>query len=140
MTENGKQVKQYSLKKPPAWPPPRSEYPDGTDFRVLFDPSVDKDRNGTLKKLFDNVRAAAARDTKLTQRIVDKGKGREILYRFAGETIPGELVPVPADPRKAPGFRRAFKGRNEFHLPTYEVCADFFHCLHVRLVVNGFGY
>lgn len=71
--------------------------------------------------MFDHVKAAAAKDPKYAPRIVDKGKGKEVLYRFAGETIPGELTPVPADPRKAPGFKRAGKGRSEFYVVNYEV-------------------
>ena len=118
--DDGSQVKCY-LTKLPSWTPPRSEYPSSTDFRVPFDPAVDKDRNGTLKKLFDHVKAAAAKDPKPASRIVYKGKGKEWLYRFAGETIPGELTPQASDPRKAPGLRRVARRWSEFYVVTCEV-------------------
>lgn len=53
-------------------------------------------------------------------RIKGKGKGRELLTRYNGETVEGEPPCIPQDPRKAPGFRRK-PHRSEFHPAKYEV-------------------
>ncbi|TCD64897.1 histone methyltransferase set1 [Steccherinum ochraceum] len=86
--------KEYSLPPPPPWPPARSEYPDGKSFRVLFDPFVDKDRDGKIRTLIELVREHAP------ERLKGKGKGKEVLTRFDGEVVEGEPEPVPRDPRK----------------------------------------
>lgn len=56
---------------------------------------------------------------KLSERLKGKGKGREILFRYAGEVIDGEPMPIARDTRKE--VRRVLKVRNEFHCVTYEV-------------------
>lgn len=126
----------YSLKPPPSWPPPRSEFPSGTDFRVLFDPALDKDKDGKAKHVINLVRSAMSSsssgseassssntaDYKLSDRLKQKGRDSEVftLYRFAGETVEGEPKPEAKDPRKDGGMKRT-KMRSEFHTISYAV-------------------
>lgn len=132
---NGVSTTLYSLRPPPAWPPPSSEVPAGRNFKVLYDPLVDKDRDGKWRALIERVRstqpaedadpedASSSKEQeheKKSNRIKGKGKGREMLMRFNGETVPGEPAITPQDPRKMLGFKRN-KLRGEFHLLKYEV-------------------
>ncbi|KAH8083344.1 hypothetical protein BXZ70DRAFT_958502 [Cristinia sonorae] len=87
-------AKVYSLPPPPPWPPARSEYPEGKNFKVLFDPLIDKDRDGKVRSLIELVREHAP------ERLKGKGKGKEVLTRYDGEVVEGEPKPVPSDPRK----------------------------------------
>jgi hypothetical protein len=70
----------------------------------------------------ENIRAAS--ESVVEQRIKGKGKGKEILYRYAGEIVEGETEPVPRDPRKLIGVKKlttSRPARNEFHEVRYEV-------------------
>ncbi|CAL1709865.1 unnamed protein product [Somion occarium] len=87
----------YSLPPPPPWPPAPDVFPPGKNFKVLFDPLVDRDRDGKLKALIEQVRESPV----APERLKGKGKGKEILTRYNGEVIEGEPEPVPIDPRKA---------------------------------------
>lgn len=132
------------MKPPPVFPPPRSEYPSGVDFKVVFDPTLEKDKDGKFKRIVDLVRSAAASSSnepngspsvskgyKLSDRLKQKSTrdGEAfVLYRFAGEVVEGEPAPVPKDPRKEAGFSNsnAKKGRlrTEFHPVSYSVSAE----------------
>ncbi|KAI5118156.1 hypothetical protein M0805_000535 [Coniferiporia weirii] len=118
---NGKPEKRYSLAPPPAWPPLRSEFAPGRDFRVLFDSACDKDRNGEAKALIETLRAAGpAAAERIKENVKDKGKGKPpLVYRYDGETVEGEDEPRSSDPRKADGFKKA-KVRYEYHCALYE--------------------
>ncbi|KAG6331507.1 hypothetical protein ID866_7581 [Astraeus odoratus] len=107
----------YSLPPLPSWPPPRSEYPVGRNFKIIYDPVVDKDRDGRMRVLLEKIRASYKEGAE--PRITGKGKGKEVITRFDGEVIEGECEPEPKDPRKAPGFRRR-PGREAFHEVKYE--------------------
>jgi hypothetical protein len=104
----------------------QSEYPLGRDFKVLYDPAVDKDRDGRLKALLEKVRVAPSSSAAATDpRIKGKGKGKEILYRYEGEVIEGEPDIFIRDPRKAYGYKPQKSqrpGRTDFHELKYEVC------------------
>lgn len=129
---DGKPKKLYSLKKPPQYPPDRSEFPEGRDFKVLYDGSCDKDRIAfstgeamSAKTLIDVIRGEG-----VTDRIKETNKGKtHLIYRYLGETVDGEPRPVPSDPRKATGFRRMTRIREDFHSLTYEVCGHWFYRL-----------
>ncbi|KII91725.1 hypothetical protein PLICRDRAFT_518887 [Plicaturopsis crispa FD-325 SS-3] len=115
----------YSLPPPPPWPPARSEYPPGKDFKVVYDPLIDKDRDGRYRALIEKLRPADPSLAPEEQRVKGKGKGKEILLRFNGEVVEGEPEPVVRDPRKVPGFRKLLSlrpGRGDFHEVKYEVC------------------
>ncbi|KAL4250990.1 Histone-lysine N-methyltransferase, H3 lysine-4 specific [Abortiporus biennis] len=84
----------YSLPPPPEWPPPLSEFPSAKNFKVIYDPLVDKDKDGKWKILIEVVRPVAP------DRVKGKGKGKEILTRFDGDVVEGEEEPVPSDPRR----------------------------------------
>jgi hypothetical protein len=117
--------KTYSLPPLPSWPPERSEYPSGKNFKVLYDPALDKDRDGRLKSLLEKVRAAPSSSAAIDPRIKGKGKGKEILYRYNGEVVEGEPDIFLRDPRKAYGFKSPKSqksARNDFHEVKYEVC------------------
>ncbi|THH28985.1 hypothetical protein EUX98_g5209 [Antrodiella citrinella] len=86
--------KLYSLPPPPPWPPARSEYPEGKDYKVLFDPYYDKDRDGKVRTLIELVRE------RVPERLRGKGKGKEILTRYGGEVVEGEPEVELRDPRK----------------------------------------
>jgi hypothetical protein len=61
-------------------------------------------------------------------RIKTKG-GKETLLRFEGEVVPGELELIPADPRKAGGFKKQVSlrpFRTELYEVKYEVRDTFF--------------
>lgn len=129
---DGKPKKFYSLKRPPHYPPDRSEFPEGRDFKVLYDGSCDKDRivfsTGeamSAKTLIDVIRGEGVAD-----RIKETNKGKtHLIYRYLGETVEGEPRPMPSDPRKATGFRRMTRIREDFHSLTYEVCGHWFYSL-----------
>ncbi|KIK41867.1 hypothetical protein CY34DRAFT_805567 [Suillus luteus UH-Slu-Lm8-n1] len=108
----------YSLPPPPPWPPCRSEYPVGKDFRVIYDPAIDKDRDGRFRALIEKIRATQVDGTD-EPRIKGKGKGKETLSRYNGEVIEGEPELTITDPRKAPGFKKR-PHRDAFHEIRYE--------------------
>ncbi|KAG1822369.1 hypothetical protein EV424DRAFT_1472179 [Suillus variegatus] len=108
----------YSLPPPPPWPPSRSEYPAGNSFKVIYDPAIDKDRDGRFRALIEKVRAAQVDGTS-EPRIKGKGKGKETLTRYNGQVIEGEPEPTIIDPRKAPGFKKR-PHRDAFHEIRYE--------------------
>ncbi|KAG1765641.1 hypothetical protein EDD22DRAFT_978683 [Suillus occidentalis] len=108
----------YSLPPPPPWPPCRSEYPAGKDFRVIYDPAIDKDRDGRFRALIEKIRATQVDGTD-EPRIKGKGKGKETLSRYNGEVIEGEPELTITDPRKAPGFKKR-PHRDAFHEIRYE--------------------
>lgn len=132
---NGASTKLYSLKPPPSWPPLPSDLPSGRNFKLLFDPALDRDHYGKYSEIIQLVHDAISKsanpedkDSKenqiksdLSERLKGKSKGRELLYRYNGETLPGESPAVPKDPRKAPGFKRANKIREDYYIPTYQV-------------------
>ncbi|THH14837.1 hypothetical protein EW146_g5561 [Bondarzewia mesenterica] len=102
--------KRYSLPPPPPWPPARSEYPPGKDFKVLFDPFTDKDRDGRFAALIEKVREAGIDDGE-DARIKGRGKGKETLTRYQGKVVGGEPEPVIRDPRKVEDFRKPMVAR-----------------------------
>ncbi|KAG1903641.1 uncharacterized protein F5891DRAFT_79997 [Suillus fuscotomentosus] len=108
----------YSLPPPPPWPPSRSEYPAGNNFKVIYDPAIDKDRDGRFRALIEKVRAAQVDGTS-EPRIKGKGKGKETLTRYNGQVIEGEPESTIIDPRKAPGFKKR-PHRDAFHEIRYE--------------------
>ncbi|KAG1888342.1 hypothetical protein F4604DRAFT_2032796 [Suillus subluteus] len=108
----------YSLPPPPPWPPSRSEYPAGSNFRIIYDPAIDKDRDGRFRALIEKIRAIQVDGTD-EPRIKGKGKGKETLTRYNGEVIEGEPEPTTTDPRKAPGFKKR-PHRDTFHEIRYE--------------------
>ncbi|KAG2058022.1 hypothetical protein BDR06DRAFT_951156 [Suillus hirtellus] len=108
----------YSLPPPPPWPPSRSEYPAGSNFKVIYDPAIDKDRDGRFRALIEKVRAAQVDGTS-EPRIKGKGKGKETLTRYNGQVIEGEPEPTIIDPRKAPSFKKR-PHRDAFHEIRYE--------------------
>ncbi|OAX38050.1 hypothetical protein K503DRAFT_783166, partial [Rhizopogon vinicolor AM-OR11-026] len=108
----------YSLPPPPPWPPSRSEYPAGKNFRVIYDPAIDKDRDGRFRVLIEKIRATQV-DISDEPRIKGKGKGKETVTRYDGEVIEGEPEPTPNDPRKASGYKRR-PHREAFHEARYE--------------------
>lgn len=73
------------------------------------------------------------------QRIKGKGKGKEILTRFAGETVPGEPEPIVRDPRKSTtgeiikrsGTVRTL--RSTMYEVKWEVCSF------SRFIIHNFG-
>ena len=109
------------------------EYPSDKNFKVLFDSAVDNDRDLKFALLIDKVREAGAAGT----RIKTEG-GKETLLRFEGEVVPGEPEVVPADPRKAGGFKRQVNlrpFRTEFYEVKYEVRDSFSIVIHhVQLI------
>ncbi|KAG2126600.1 hypothetical protein DEU56DRAFT_539512 [Suillus clintonianus] len=108
----------YSLPPPPPWPTSRSEYPAGKDFKVIYDPAIDKDRDGRFRALIEKIRATQV-DGSVEPRIKGKGKGKETLTRYNGEVIEGEPEPTTSDPRKAAGFKKR-PHRDAFHEIRYE--------------------
>ena len=72
--------KLYSLNPPPAWPPSRSEFPSGRDFRVIFDshyePDREKDRYGSMRMLASRLREKGLNDRILEGKDKDKEKGK----------------------------------------------------------------
>lgn len=129
---NGKRTKLYSLKPPPTYPPARAAFPEGRDFKVLYDGLCDKDRitfssgeSLSAKSLIETLRSRGA-----TDRIKEVNKGKaHVIYRYHGESADGEPRPVPTDPRKASGSKRLTRIREEFHNLAYEVCGQWFHSL-----------
>lgn len=77
-----------------------------------------------MQQLIALVRAEAANDTKWQARLVplradhgghtDHWDRRELLYRFSGETVPGEEECVPRDPRYVAGLRLRREVRGAF--------------------------
>jgi histone-lysine N-methyltransferase SETD1 len=112
----------YSLPSPPPWPTDRSEFPQGErTYRILFDASIEKDREGRFRQLIEKIQQL---DPNSEHRIKGKGKGKEVLYRYEGEIVEGEHMPPTRDPRKVPGMRRLpplRPRRGEFHVIKYEV-------------------
>ncbi|KLO12494.1 hypothetical protein SCHPADRAFT_853807 [Schizopora paradoxa] len=139
VTRISKSEWRYSLKPAPEFPPPRSEYPPGIDFKVVFDPALEKDKEGKYKRIIDLVRVAASASSnessgsastskgyKLSDRLKQKSSrdgDTFVLYRFGGEVVDGEPVPVPKDPRKESGFSssnvKRGRMRSEFHTVSY---------------------
>ncbi|KAG1737512.1 uncharacterized protein EDB91DRAFT_1237881 [Suillus paluster] len=111
----------YSLPPPPPWPPSRSEYPAGKNFRVIYDPAIDKDRDGRFRALIEKIRPT--QEGSEQPRIKGKGKGKETLTRYNGEVIEGEPQPTTSDPRKAPGYKKR-PHRDAFHEIRYEYDAN----------------
>ncbi|KAG0704160.1 hypothetical protein DFH29DRAFT_989141 [Suillus ampliporus] len=108
----------YSLPPPPPWPPSRSEYPAGKNFRIVYDHAIDKDRDGRFRALIEKIRPTQV-DGSDEPRIKGKGKGKETLTRYNGEVIEGEPQPTTSDPRKAPGYKKR-PHRDAFHEIRYE--------------------
>ena len=112
----------YSLPSPPPWPTGRSEFSQGDrTYKILFDASIEKDRDGRFRQLIEKIQQL---DPNAEHRIKGKGKGKEVLYRYEGEVAEGELMPPVRDPRKVPGIRRPQllrPGRGELHVIKYEV-------------------
>jgi hypothetical protein len=109
----------YSL---PSWPPERSKFPPGKDFKALYDPAIDKDRDGRYRALIEKIRALSSDGNE--PRIKGKGKGKEVLFRYDGEVVDGEPEVVLHDPRKAYGFKKLTSlrpARVMFHEVQYEV-------------------
>lgn len=92
----------------------------GKNFKVIYDPAIDKDRDGRFRVLTEKIRATQVGGSD-EPRIKGKGKGKETVTRYDGEVIEGEPEPTPADPRKAPGYKRR-PHREVFHEARYEVC------------------
>ncbi|KAL5478284.1 SET1 [Sanghuangporus weigelae] len=110
--------KLYSLDPPPPLPS-RSSYipPDSHDYRVLFDSSCDKDRYGEMKSLMDAIRTAG----KAEERIVDSGKGKVVVFRHNGETVPGEKEVSMCDPRPRKELAgKSARLRSDFYTTSYE--------------------
>jgi hypothetical protein len=87
-------------------------------MKVLYDPAMDKDRDGRFRNLIEKIRTLQSHD----DRIKGKGKGKEILMRYDGEVVEGEPEVVLRDPRKVPGFKKLVNlrpGRGEFHEVRY---------------------
>jgi hypothetical protein len=90
---------------------------------VLYDPLVDKDRDGSLRVLLEVVQKTDP------ERVKGKSKGKEMLLRFGGETVEGEPEPAPRDPRKDSNAKRLpclRSQRTEYVEVKYEVCFNFF--------------
>lgn len=66
---------------------------------MLYDHVADKDRDGQIRLLADKLRELG-KDVGEDARVKGKGKGREIVIRYEGETIEGEHPAVLRDPRK----------------------------------------
>ena len=71
----------------------------------MFDYTIDKDRDGQYRALADKLREKGM-DQGEEPRVKGKGKGKEIVVRYAGEVIEGEHEAVIRDPRKEPKVRR----------------------------------
>jgi hypothetical protein len=91
------------------------------DYKVLFDPLIEKDRDGRFRQLMEKIRQLSIEGE---PRIKGKSKGKELIYRYGGEVIDGEQPPVVRDPRKAPMVKKLPNlrpGRGEFYTLNYEV-------------------
>ncbi|KAH9854604.1 hypothetical protein C2E23DRAFT_817177 [Lenzites betulinus] len=97
--------KLYSLPPPPPWPPAPEEFAPGRNWKVLFDYSLDKDRDGQYRALADKLREKGL-DQGDEPRVKGKGKGKDIVIRYAGEVIEGEHEAVVRDPRKETKVKR----------------------------------
>ncbi|KAF9777525.1 hypothetical protein BJ322DRAFT_1222229 [Thelephora terrestris] len=96
-----------TLPSPPPWPTSRSEFPTRErTHKILFDASVDKDRDGRFRQLIEKIQQL---DPNSEHRIKGKGKGKELLYRYEGEVVEGT--------RRLQSLR---PGRGEFHIIKYE--------------------
>ncbi|KIJ63613.1 hypothetical protein HYDPIDRAFT_188400, partial [Hydnomerulius pinastri MD-312] len=109
--------KTYSLPPLPPWPPCPSEYPSGRNFKIIYDPATDKDRDGRLRSLLEKIRSTQKDGD--SPRINGKGKGKETITRYDGEAMEGESVGALRDPRKEAGFKRR-AGREGFYEVKYE--------------------
>ena len=79
---------------------------------------MDKDRDGKLRLLMEAVQKVN------TDRVKGKGKGKELLYRFNGETVDDEPALVLRDPRKDKEVKRLpslRSQRTEYVEVKYEV-------------------
>ena len=93
---------------------------------MLFDHVADKDRDGQIRLLADKLRELG-KDVGEEARVKGKGKGREIVIRYEGETIEGEHPAVLRDPRKEAKVRRKETMRPvrvELVSVKYEVCGQ----------------
>ncbi|PPQ92507.1 hypothetical protein CVT25_010340 [Psilocybe cyanescens] len=136
----------YSLPPIPAWPAPRSEYPQGLrTYKMLYDPAVDSaiatassssSHSGPVyppyksasyyRALIEHVRKHTAdQEPDQEPRIRGKGKGKETLSRFEGEVVGSvesdetgvkEEEIVVRDPRLDKSIRRP----NVLKPPRYE--------------------
>ncbi|KDQ56890.1 hypothetical protein JAAARDRAFT_304481 [Jaapia argillacea MUCL 33604] len=114
--------KTYSLPPLPPWPTERSEYTQAKDFKVLYDAGIDKEQERKFRPLLEKVRSASVLNPAVAdeeQRIKGKGKGKEILYRYAGEVVEDEPEVEVRDPRKVEGYKPKSL-RDTFHELKYE--------------------
>ncbi|KAH7928848.1 hypothetical protein BV22DRAFT_1003907 [Leucogyrophana mollusca] len=72
-----------------------------------------------MRALLEKVRAVQL-DATDEPRIKGKGKGKEILLRYAGEVVESEPELIVRDPRKAPGATKKKPPRDAFHEVNYE--------------------
>jgi hypothetical protein len=94
----------------------------GKNFKVLYDPVTDKDRDGRFRALIEKVRSSSSSES--DPRIKGKGKGKEILLRFDGEVVEDEPQAIVRDPRKVVGFKKLTNlrpGRGTFYEVQYLV-------------------
>lgn len=74
--------------------------------------------------MIEKIRASASVSALEEQRIKGKGKGKEIVYRYAGEVVMDETEPAVRDPRKLIGVKKMTSlrpARNELYEVKYEV-------------------
>ena len=73
---------------------------------MLFDYAIDKDKEGQFRALAEKLREKGM-DQGDEARVKGKGKGKEIIFRYNGETIEGEHEAVVRDPRKDAKVKKA---------------------------------
>ncbi|KAJ3504612.1 hypothetical protein NLJ89_g7849 [Agrocybe chaxingu] len=135
--------KLYSLPPLPAWPPPRSEHPEGLrSFKVLYDPAVDNPLAASsghipqkypvllppahYRGLIDHIRKHGSPSV-VQERIRGKGKGKESLLRFEGEVMSvidpddgtREEEVVVKDPRR--NKDKEFRPPSSFRVPRNDL-------------------
>lgn len=96
----------------------------------MFDYALDKDRDGQYRLLADKLREKGM-DQGEEPRVKGKGKGKEIVIRYAGEVIDGEHEAVTRDPRKETKVKRLptlRPMRTELLQCKYEVRRSFSVC------------
>jgi hypothetical protein len=89
-------------------------------MKVLYDPAVDKDRDGRYRALIETLRGIPGQE----DRIKGKGKGKEILMRYDGQVVQDEPEPQVRDPRRVSGSKKPASlrpGRVDFYEVKYEV-------------------